>query len=88
MSVRLSLLRTASRFETVEDDAVHHNQEQNTQACVGVVVHNDVVHVGNLLRRQVSTVSNLLFVLACHVEEAFHLRVGAEQFQAQRPWCR
>ena len=44
-----------------------------------------MVHVGNLLRRQVSTVSNLLFVLACHVEEAFHLRVGAEQFQTQRP---
>ncbi|XNM77391.1 hypothetical protein ACLK19_29375 [Escherichia coli] len=50
-SVRLSLLCTASQvFETVEDlHAVHHNQEQNTQACVGVVVYNDVVHVGNLL---------------------------------------
>ena len=44
-----------------------------------------MVHVGNLLSGQFAAVSNLLFVLIRHEEEAFHLRVGAEQFQTQRP---
>lgn len=82
------MARAFCRTEPVENDAVHHHREQNTQACVGVVVDNDVVHVGNLLSGQFAAVSNLLFVLIRHEEEAFHLRVGAEQFQTQRPWCR
>ena len=44
-----------------------------------------MVHVGNLLRGQFAAGGDLLFILLRHEEEAFHLRVGAEQFQAQRP---
>ena len=45
-----------------------------------------MVHVGNLLRGQIrAACGNLLFVLVSHEEEAFQLRVGAEQFQTQRP---
>ncbi|VFS82328.1 Uncharacterised protein [Salmonella enterica subsp. enterica] len=44
-----------------------------------------MVHIGNLLRGQVGAVGNLLFIQVCHVEETFHLWVGAEQFQAQCP---
>lgn len=70
-------------FEIVEDDVVYYNQEQNIQICVGVVVYNDVVYIGNLLCCQVSIVSNFFFVLVCYVEEVFYLWVGVEQFQVQ-----
>ena len=45
-----------------------------------------MVHVGNLLGGEIrATGSNFRFVLVSHVEEAFQLRVAAEQFQTQRP---
>ena len=44
-----------------------------------------MVHVGDLLRGQLAAGGNLLFILLSHKEEAFHLRVAAEQLQAQRP---
>lgn len=79
------LVRRHRGFHPVEDDAVHHQQEQNAQPGVGVVVHHDVVHVGDLLGAQLgAALGDFAFVFAGQEEEAFQLRVVAEQLQAQR----
>ncbi|MNT56119.1 hypothetical protein D3C72_1933990 [compost metagenome] len=45
-----------------------------------------MIHVGNLLSREVTAARrDFLFVLVSHIQEAFQLWVGAEQFQTQRP---